>query len=186
MDPFVESEMTFGPYADGHCFRVEQSATYLAIQEGVQMAEFLLLRTQDEGPPSIWIVEAKMSSPRTETQPNFNDFIGEIRDKLANALAVGVTSILQRHPAAATELPDSFKNLDLASVGFRLVLSLSTVTRSHGCRHYRTPCAEHCTPPLRRGPWGQMLSSLSTMRRRSISGLSQRRSLPKRGTVCLP
>lgn len=125
MDPFVESEMTFGPYADGHCFRVEQSATYLAVQEGVQMAEFLLLRTQDEGPPSIWIVEAKMSSPRTETQPNFNDFIGEIRDKLANALAVGVTSILQRHPAAATELPDSFKNLDLASVGFRLVLVIN-------------------------------------------------------------
>ena len=89
MEPFVESEMTFGPYADGHCFRVEVSETYRAIQEKVQMAEFLLLRTQADAPPFVWIVEAKQSSPRPETQPNFNEFIGEIRDKLANALTVG-------------------------------------------------------------------------------------------------
>ena len=125
MESFTESDMVFGPYADGHCFRVEQSNTYVAIQDRVQMAEFLLLKTHAEGPPFIWIVEAKSSSPRPETQPNFNDFIGEIRDKLANALAVGVASILKRHPAAAAELPDLFKNLDLASVGFRLILIIN-------------------------------------------------------------
>lgn len=122
MQPFIESEMTFGPYADGHCFRVEQSATYQEIQDGVQMAEFLLLRTQANTPPFIWIVEAKKSSPRPNTQPNFNEFIGEIRDKLTNALSVGVASILNRHPTAAADLPDVFKNLDLATAGFRLVL----------------------------------------------------------------
>ena len=122
---FVESEMTFGPYADGHCFRVEQSDTYKAIQDGVQMAEFLLLRTQANTPPFIWIVEAKKSSPRSQTQPDFNEFIGEIRDKLTNALNVGVASILNRHPAAAADLPDVFKNLDLATAGFRLVLIIN-------------------------------------------------------------
>ena len=115
MQPFIESEMTFGPYVDGHCFRVEQSATYQQIQDGVQMAEFLLLRMQADTPPFIWIVEAKKSSPRPNTQPNFNEFIGEIRDKLTNALSVGVASILNRHPAAAADLPDVFKNLDLAT-----------------------------------------------------------------------
>jgi len=75
MDPFVESEMTFGPYADGHCFRVEVSETYHAIQDKVQMAEFLLLRTHADAPPFVWIVEAKQSSPRPETQPNFNESI---------------------------------------------------------------------------------------------------------------
>ena len=125
MESFVESDMVFGPYADGHCFRVEQSNTYLAIQDRVQMAEFLLLKTQAEGPPFIWIVEAKKSSPRPETQPNFSEFVGEIRDKLANALAVGVASILKRHPAAEAELPELFKSLALASAGFRLVLIIN-------------------------------------------------------------
>lgn len=125
MESFVESEMTFGPYVAGHCFRVEQSDTYRTIQDGVQMAEFLLLRTQENSPPFIWIVEAKKSSPRPETQPNFNEFIGEIRDKLTNALAVGVASILKRHPTAAADLPEVFKTLDLAIAGFRLVLIIN-------------------------------------------------------------
>lgn len=125
MEPFVESEMTFGPYAAGHCFRVELSDTYRAIQDKVQMAEFLLLRTHADSPPFIWIVEAKQSSPRPETQPNFNEFIGEIRDKLANALAVGIASILKRHPAATAELPELFKALDLAATGFRLILIIN-------------------------------------------------------------
>lgn len=123
MAPFVESDMTFGPYPAGHCFRVEQSQTYLAIQERVQMAEFLLLRSGAQ--PVIWIVEAKSSSPRPETQPNFNEFIIEIRDKLANALSVGATSVLNRHPLAAAELSDEFKAINLASVGFRLVLIIN-------------------------------------------------------------
>lgn len=125
MEPFIESEMTFGPYPDGHCFRVEVSETYRAIQDKVQMAEFLLLRTQEDAPPFVWIVEAKQSSPRPETQPNFNEFIGEIRDKLANALAVGVASILKRHPSADAELPELFKALDLGATGFRLVLIIN-------------------------------------------------------------
>ena len=114
--------MTFGPYADGHCFRVEQSTTYQAIKDGVKMAEFLLLRPQAAGSPNIWIVEAKMSAPLPQTQPNFNELIGEIRDKLTNALSIGVASILNRHRTASADLPDVFKNLDLATAEFRLVL----------------------------------------------------------------
>jgi hypothetical protein len=117
--------MTFGPFADGHCFRVEVSGTYRAIQEKVQMAEFLLLRTKADAPSFVWIVEAKKSSPRPETQPNFNEFIAEIRDKLANALTVGVASILKRHPATDAELPEMFKTLDLGVTGFRLVLIIN-------------------------------------------------------------
>lgn len=122
MEPFVESGMTFGPYHEGHCFRVEQSNTYRAIQDRVQMAEFLLLRTQGDDRSSIWIVEAKQSTPRPETQPDFSGFIGEIRDKLENALALGVASILNRHPDAGADLPSQFKALNLAATRFRLVL----------------------------------------------------------------
>jgi hypothetical protein len=125
MVSFDESGMTFGPYDEDYCFRVEVSETYRAIQYKVQMAEFLLLRTQVDARPFVWIVEAKQSSPRPETQPNFNEFIVEIRDKLTNALTVGVASILERHPAADAELPNLFKALDLSTTEFRLVLIIN-------------------------------------------------------------
>lgn len=125
MKSFNESGMTFGPYDEDYIFRVEVSETYRAIQHKVQMAEFLLLRTQVNAPPFVWVVEAKHSSPRPETQPNFNEFIAEIRDKLTNALTVGVASILKRHPAANAELPNLFKALDLSNTEFRLVLIIN-------------------------------------------------------------
>ena len=125
MDPFDESGMRFGPYPDGHCFRIEESSVYKAAQDGVQMAEFLLLRAQAAAAPVVWIVEAKRSSPRPESQPSFNAFILQIRDKLANALALGVAAVLNRHPNAAAELPDAFTRLPLAATRFRLVLVIN-------------------------------------------------------------
>ena len=125
MQPIIESGMTFGPYLKEYCFYIEKSETYKEIQDGVRMAEFLLLKTPANGLPFVWIIEAKQSSPRLETQPSFSEFIDEIRDKLANALALGVASILRRHPTAMAELPEAFKTLDLASVSFRLVLIIN-------------------------------------------------------------
>lgn len=123
-DPIIESGMTFGPYPAGQCFYIEKSACYEKVREGVQMAEFLLLRQQQEG-PTVWIVEAKSSSPRPETQPNFSEFIDEIRSKLTHGLLLALAARLQRHPAAADELPDSFRTLDLKTQGFRFVLVIN-------------------------------------------------------------
>ena len=93
------------------------------------MAEFLLHRTEDNR-PTIWIVVAKQSSPRPDTQPNFAEFIGEIREKLANALALGAASILQRHPLALDELPEQFKTLNLHTARIRLLLIMNGHQRS--------------------------------------------------------
>lgn len=123
-DAIIESGMTFGPYPAGQCFYIEQSDCYSRVQEGVQMAEFLLLRQQEQG-TTMWVVEAKSSSPRPETQPNFAEFIVEIRSKLTNGFLLGVAARLQRHPAAATELSESFKALDLQSLGVRFVLVIN-------------------------------------------------------------
>jgi hypothetical protein len=125
MPPIVESGMTFGPYPDGHCFYVEKSATYAAIQEGVQMGEFLLLRREEGKVPSVFVIEAKSSTPRPEIQPRFDEFIAEIREKLTNALGLGLASCLRRHAAAAAELPEPFQHLDLAASSFRLVLIIN-------------------------------------------------------------
>ena len=125
MQPFIESGMTFGPYPNGHFFHIERSASYAAIQQGVQMGEFLLLRIEMDRVPMMFVVEAKSSTPRPETQPNFDAFVSGVRDKLANALALGLACCLKRHAAAASELPQPFQTLNLAAVRFRLVLIIN-------------------------------------------------------------
>jgi hypothetical protein len=120
-----ESGMIFGPYPEGQCFYIEKSQCYSLIQEGVQMAEFLLLRQKAGQMPVGWIVEAKSSSPRPQTQPNFDQFIDEIRTKLSNGFFLGIAARLQRHNAAAHELPDPFQALDLHQASFRFVLVIN-------------------------------------------------------------
>ena len=67
----IESGMRFGPYPAGQCFYVEKSRCYSRIQEGVQIAEFLLLRQKAGQAPVVWIVEAKSSSPRADNHIHF-------------------------------------------------------------------------------------------------------------------
>ena len=117
----IESGMTFGPFPENRCFYIEKSNCYAAIQEHVQIAEFLLLRINNEK-PVIWIVEAKSSTPRPETQPNFDGFIAEIREKLINAFSLGWASCLKRHQHAKSELPEDFKTLNLSQVDVKFVL----------------------------------------------------------------
>ena len=124
-EPLIESGMTFGPFPDGSCFPIEQSESYKAIENGVKMAEFLLLRQTEDNSPVVWVVEAKSSTPRPQSQSDFDAFIDEIRQKLSNALNLGLAACLGRHPASGEELSDSFKNLDLGNVSFRLVLVIN-------------------------------------------------------------
>lgn len=121
-EPIIESDMTFGPYPEDHCFYIEKSKTYQKIQNGVQIAEFLLLRFDAEQHPTIWIIEAKSSSPRPETQPNFDEFIAGIKEKLVNAFSLGWASCMGRHQETDYELPASFRNLDLSKTKVRFVL----------------------------------------------------------------
>lgn len=121
-EPIIESGMTFGPYPEGQCFYIEKSNCYAAIQEHVQMAEFLLLVTKTGRSPVLWVVEAKSSTPRPETQPNFDKFIAEIREKLINAFSLGWASCLRRHENAEAELPEAFKALELSQTDVKFVL----------------------------------------------------------------
>ncbi|PID44693.1 MAG: hypothetical protein CSB47_10860 [Proteobacteria bacterium] len=123
--PIVESGMTFGPYPDGQCFYIEQSNIYAEIQQGVKMAEFLLLRAENKKPPVLWVVEAKSGTPRPETQPDFDKFIADIQEKLVNAFSLGWASCLKRHQQAEAELPEPFKRLELSRVGVRFVLVIN-------------------------------------------------------------
>lgn len=121
----VESGMSFGPYPQGHCFHIERSRLYGRIAHGVKMAEMIVLPCAAADPPRLWIIEAKSSTPRPETQPSFDDFICEIRDKLMNALTLLIAASLGRHENGRDALPETFKTTDFARADFRLVLVIN-------------------------------------------------------------
>lgn len=122
----IESGMTFGPFPLGHCFYIEKSQCYQRVQDGVQMAEFLLLRLRDGKPPAVWVVEAKSSCPR-----ELDSYINEIRAKLTNGFMLGVAVCLGRHSEAEKELPQPFKEMDLRKANFRFVLVVKDVPEYH-------------------------------------------------------
>jgi hypothetical protein len=120
-----ESGMTFGPFPEGHCLYIEKSDLYRRIQNHVQMAEFLLLKNSRKGEPVLWVVEAKSSSPRPETKPNFDEFVAEIRDKLINAFSLTLAACLGRHDTADESIPARFREVDWSGQEVKLVLVIN-------------------------------------------------------------
>lgn len=122
--PIIESGMAFGPYAEGCCFYIEQSQTLKQINKhakkdkGILIAEFLLLRMGNEK-NTIWIVEAKSSSPMPDNAVRFNEYITEIKEKLTNSLILTIAMYLKRH---SESLPASFETIDFGKTDFRLAL----------------------------------------------------------------
>ena len=79
MATIVESEMTFGPYLDEHCFCIENSDVHKAAGEGVKIVEFLKLEIAEGKPAQVWLVEAKKSAPRPNAYNQ--NFIQTIREE---------------------------------------------------------------------------------------------------------
>lgn len=120
MITIVESDMNFGPYPDDRCFYIEKSQLYKKIKPaGVNITEFLLLKTDTDKPPVLWVVEAKTSAPKKT-----DAFIEEIRKKMVDTMSLCWAARLGReaHQHAEAELPDAFKTLDLSQIKVKFVL----------------------------------------------------------------
>jgi len=120
----LESGMHFGPFDENRCFQIEKSQSYLTMQEGVKIAEFLLLRKQKKG-ETLWIIEAKSSSPNPATKPDFDCFIEDLRDKFSNTMYLYLAGLLERRPAVASELSMEMKVLSPKKVDFRFILVIA-------------------------------------------------------------
>lgn len=82
-EPIIESELTFGPFPEGHCFYIEKSQTYKRIESGVKMVEFLLFRPNaTANKTAIWMIEAKKSSPNPKTHGKLEERMNEVSKKL--------------------------------------------------------------------------------------------------------
>jgi len=105
----IESEMTFGPFLDNTVFYIEESKIYQKLQQNLQIAEFLVIRKNS----SIWIIEAKSSSPNPnnkKSEAEFEEYITEISNKLINALTLTVSIIINRHDKAIDEITPNLHN----------------------------------------------------------------------------
>jgi len=117
-----ESGMTFGPFSDEQCFYIEKSNIYNKLQNGLPMAEFLLLQPDKN---LLYVVEAKSSSPNpsnNESQTKFDDYIAEISRKLLNAFTLGLTLGLGRYVENIDELSNCFQEIDYGSVTILFLL----------------------------------------------------------------
>jgi hypothetical protein len=119
-----ESGMRFGPFDKDDCFMIEKSPLYQRIRQGVKIAEMAVLR-KARTRPGVWIIEAKSSSPRPGDPDAFRLFVGEVREKLDNALKLTLAGCLGRHGATGDLLPENFVNLNLMTIEFRLVLVIN-------------------------------------------------------------
>ena len=117
-----ESGMTFGPFNSGAYFHIEKSQLYDQIQTNVKMAEFLLLRSGKNGTDSVWIIEAKSSTPHPGNHQNLDVFIATVHDKFLNAFSLTLAALLGRHPDALDELPAVFRSLNLSCARFKFIL----------------------------------------------------------------
>lgn len=115
-----ESGMSFGPFSADDCLELEKCQTYKRIETNVKMAEFAVIKLQGRL-PAVWIVEAKSSAPQPGNQQDFDVYIDEIRQKLANALQLLFAGKLNRHPDWPINLPANFGDLTYQE-DFKLVL----------------------------------------------------------------
>ena len=87
MEPFIDSEMTFGPYpATSYGFRVDGSTPHEAAGEGVKMIDFFRLDLPIGKAPKLWLVEAKKSTPDLNS-PNYSKAIKALEKRRDQAMS---------------------------------------------------------------------------------------------------
>ena len=97
-------------------------------------------------PASLSLVR---QAARPATQPNFDEFIEEIHEKLMHAFSLGIAICLKRHKTNKAELPNHFKTLDLSIASVRFVL----VVKGH---------REEWLPPLQEALSKALHSTINT------------------------
>ena len=116
-----ESSMNFGPFDKKNIWNIEKTQLYASLGKGVKIAEFVYF---DENLTSkLYIVEAKTSSPRKESdENNFQNYINDIRDKFINTLSLYMAVRLKRDFCCDAELPDGLNNVDAGTAVINFVL----------------------------------------------------------------
>ena len=119
MVSITESGVNFGDFSEEDLYKIEHSQGHLSLGEGFKMVEFTYLREQD-----LFVLEAKSSIPKAESQPDYDNFWDEIFEKFENALLLQIMGFLKRNPSVEQELPNNHKSIQWQTtiINLRLVI----------------------------------------------------------------
>ena len=108
MEAFVESGMTFGPFEDASCFRIEKSKLFDRCK-GIRSVEFIYRPKKNK----LFFIEAKASSPvqRTGNEEQYHRFVDEIMEKFSHSFELYLAGILERK-SGHEEMADALKKAD--------------------------------------------------------------------------
>jgi len=121
MEAFVESGMTFGPFEDASCFRIEKSKLFDRCK-GIRSVEFIYRPKKNK----LFFIEAKASSPvqRTGNEEQYHRFVDEIMEKFSHSLELYLAGILERK-SGHEEMADALKKADYQKMKFYFVLIIN-------------------------------------------------------------
>lgn len=113
---FVESFMKFS-FDDKNIFRIEEDEL-LTEYEGLKTCECVVLINDH-----IAFIEAKSSSPHPKNTDDFNDFIGDIKQKFADSLRLFTEIKSQKHGEQAfNRLPENIRLNNSESRTYKIFL----------------------------------------------------------------
>lgn len=127
-----ESNMRFGEYSEEDIFHIEKSSQYQnhLMPNGVKTCEFILKKAD-----TLYFIEAKTSCPNQitadspeEKRKKYNEYIGDIIDKMRHSLALYANILLKRHDTAG--IPDGFLETDLSAKQIKLVLVVKNAEKA--------------------------------------------------------
>ena len=113
MDPFIDSEMTFGPYPAGQGFRVDGSSPHEAAGQGVKMIDLYKLDMPAGKVPSLWLIEAKRSAPNADSpnhQKSIEALIAKRSRSQSNDHAIALAALINLVQSHGSILSPIIKN----------------------------------------------------------------------------
>ena len=121
-----ESGVIFGYFLSDDCYKIEHSEGHKSLGDGFKMVEFTYLREQD-----LFVLEAKSSIPKAESQPDYDNFWDEIFEKFENALPLQMMGCLKQNSIVEQELPSNHKLIDWQKATIQLRLIIPKVPNQH-------------------------------------------------------
>ena len=119
MKQIVESSMTFEIDED-MLYHMEKSALVTGTKY-FKTPEFVCLRDE-----RVVVVEAKTSVPKPESKENFKEYLMEIREKFANALALLNACWSKRNSEELSNMPEAMQKVTVLGADYRLYLVVAT------------------------------------------------------------
>lgn len=123
---FQESGLNFGPFNENSIFRIEQSQSYIKIQQNTKIAEFLWVSNTQK----LWIVEAKSTIPKPTNTEEYEKFFDDIRCKILNAISLTVSGALKRSHVDLKEIPEQIIDLNWSTIDIHLALVIPSVPKA--------------------------------------------------------